>query len=143
MKNGIEKADAEARNPTGLYAEIGKQDRKSIDWDAEELLARVEGDRPLMLELLEMFHEESRSTMERAHTAFSAGDLNELSRVAHGMKGMMKNLAMGAGAEIAGVLEKAAANGSQTDSAIQLAKLEEALALTLREVKAQMTVLRA
>jgi hypothetical protein len=56
---------------------------------------------------------------------------------------MMKNLAMGAGAEIASVLEKAAAKESQNDSAVQLAKLEHALTLILREVEAQMTELRA
>jgi HPt (histidine-containing phosphotransfer) domain-containing protein len=89
-----------------------------------------------------MFHEEIRGTMEKAHTALRKGDLNELSRMAHGMKGMMKNLSMDAGAEIAGVLEKAATNESQKDSAVLLAKLEQALTLLLREVKVQMTELR-
>ena len=115
----------------------------TIDWNLEELLERVEGDRQLMLELLGMFRNDSPNTMEMAREALRRGDLHGLSRVAHGMKGMLKNLAMGTGSEIAGALEKAAGEESLGEVEALLQRLERALAQIMPEVEAQMTGVKA
>ena len=115
----------------------------TADWNLQEVLERVDGDRDFLRELLVMFREDARVSMEKAKAALASGELAELSRAAHTMKGMMKNLAMGTGAEIASSLEMAARNDSKDEAAELLEKLEKAMAVILPEVEAQMTEVKA
>ncbi len=108
------------------------------DWNVQELLERVEGDRRLMRELLVMFRDENQRTMETVRVSMEERDLARASRAAHAMKGMLKNLAMGATAEIASSLEAAARNGLLSESEELFGKLEQALAQILPQVKAQL-----
>ena len=110
----------------------------AIDWNLPEVLERVEGDREFLRELLTIFREDSRACMEKARAALAAGDLADLSRTAHTLKGMMKNLAMGHGAEIAANLEITARDGRKIDCKNLLARLDEAISAVLREIDVQL-----
>src|SRR5208337_4040801 len=63
-------------------------------------------------ELLQMFRADSQTTLMKAREALAREDLKEVSRAAHTLKGMLKNLSMNATAEIAAGLETAARNGA-------------------------------
>jgi len=114
------------------------QESKVTDWDVVELLERVEGDRQLMRELLVMFKGDIPGTMQTARMALNMREPRGLARAAHGIKGMLKNLAMGPGSETAGALEEAAEKESLSECEELLRKLEEAVARILLEVETQL-----
>ncbi len=104
----------------------------------QELIERLDGDHEFLRELLMMFREDVRLNLQRSRSALDARDLGSLSRTAHTMKGMLKNLAMGKAAETAGALEKCASENQIEPSRGLLEKLEEELAEILAEVEAQL-----
>jgi HPt (histidine-containing phosphotransfer) domain-containing protein len=75
------------------------------------LLARVEGDRELVTELLTMFQEELPGLQAALHDAVDAGDLIEVAKTAHTVKGMLANLSMEEGTLLAATIESAAGAG--------------------------------
>jgi HPt (histidine-containing phosphotransfer) domain-containing protein len=107
-------------------------------WDLAELLERVEGDRQFMRELLLIFRVDSRRTMQKAKAAIGEGDWPGLSRAAHTLAGMLKNLAMGEAAKLAEELETTARKASPGESEELLGKLEDSLAEILPRVEAQL-----
>jgi HPt (histidine-containing phosphotransfer) domain-containing protein len=88
--------------------------------------------------LLVIFQDDSRACLSKARAALANGELSALSRAAHTMKGMMRNLAMNSGAEIAANLETEALEGRKDASEQLLSGLEAAIASILREVEVQM-----
>lgn len=108
------------------------------EWNLNELLERLDGDREFLRELLEIFLQDGRGNLEKARLQMAQRDLPGLSRTAHTLKGMLKNLAMGAAAEAAAALEKAACGGSAEVSEALLARFEEELARVSPEVEAQL-----
>lgn len=75
-----------------------------------ELLSRVEGDRELLADLLDMFQTELPGHRETLRRAIGAGDQAETARAAHALKGMLANLSMEKGASLAAAVEIAARN---------------------------------
>jgi two-component system sensor histidine kinase/response regulator len=73
-----------------------------------ELLARVENDDELLLELLAMFQEELPGLQDALNSAVKAGDPLEIGKAAHTLKGMLANLCMNQGASLAGAIEASA-----------------------------------
>jgi len=67
--------------------------------NVRELLERLEGDQDFLRELLQMFRADSQTTLMKAREALAQEDLTEVSRAAHTLKGMLKNLSMNAAAE--------------------------------------------
>jgi HPt (histidine-containing phosphotransfer) domain-containing protein len=60
--------------------------------DRVDLLARVEGDRALLVELVRLFVQERPSLLGAMETALAQGDGPELARAAHMAKGAFGNL---------------------------------------------------
>jgi two-component system, sensor histidine kinase and response regulator len=134
----IERVTAHGRSEAHMQVNEDGTDRSAAEWNMGEVLSRVEGDHEFLKELLVMFREDSRESLRKAHAALAGGDLSELSRTAHAMKGMLKNLAMGVCGQIAADLEKAASEGRRWESQELLQKLEPSLAGLLEKVEVQL-----
>jgi len=108
-----------------------------MEWDLKELMERLGGDEGFLRELLMMFPDDVRMNLEKSRKAIGTGDYEGLSRTAHTMKGMLRNLSMRA-AETAAALEKASQENQQEDSRDLLEKLVKELDGILPEVEAQL-----
>jgi HPt (histidine-containing phosphotransfer) domain-containing protein len=126
------------KQPTEAAVERSRQN----DWDLKELMERLGDDQELLRELLVMFREDVGINLEKTRSAIGTGDYEGLSRTAHTMKGMLKNLSMGAAAETAAALEKASRENRQGDSKELLEKLVKELEGILPEVEAQLAGVR-
>jgi len=78
--------------------------------DINELLARVENDRDLMRDLLQIFKEEFPQHLEALRKAVNSLDAETVAAEAHSMKGMLSNLAAGSAAAAAARIEKLGRN---------------------------------
>jgi len=99
-----------------------------LDWVLKELLERLEGDQEFLREILASFREDSRACLHKAHRAIAESDLPELSRAAHAIKGMLRNLSMKSAAQTTSALEKSALDAAERESADLLLILEGDLA---------------
>ena len=117
-----------------------RSETKEVDWDLAELLERLEGDDELLRELLLIFRRDCESSLHRAQHAMADGNLLELSRAAHTIKGMLRNLSMNSCADAAAELERSAQTADGRASAEFLTTLETALAKILPQVDAQLRV---
>ena len=113
------------------------------DWDLKELLERLEGDQEFLREILLTFRDDYRACLHKAHRAMVESNLPELSRAAHTLKGMLRNLSMKCAAQTAALLEKSAQEGAERESAELLLILEGDLAKVLPEVEAQLAGVKA
>lgn len=86
-----------------------------------ELLARVENDRELLAELLALFLKDYPRLRDALHHAIHESDAYQVEKAAHALKGMLANLSIKNGAELAAAIETAARAGNQRE-------LEEAAA---------------
>ena len=110
----------------------------TTNWNLAELLERLDNDQDFLRELLTIFRDDSRSNLQKARAALQARDLPELTRAAHTMKGMLKNLSMDCAAEIAYALETSAREEQYEIAQASFARLEEALTTLVPEVEAQL-----
>ena len=78
-----------------------------------ELLERVDHDRELMRDLLEIFKEEFPQRLEELREAANCTDLKRVASASHALKGMMANLSANRAATLAGRLEQIG-NGTQS-----------------------------
>jgi len=62
-------------------------------WDVEAALQSVDGDRELLVEMAELFLEESGRLLEEAGQAIQAGSASGLHHSAHTLKGSVANFA--------------------------------------------------
>jgi PAS domain S-box-containing protein len=113
------------------------------EWNLRELLERLEGDQDFLRELLQMFRADSQTTLMKAREALAQEDLAEMSRAAHTLKGMLKNLSMNAAAELAAGLEMAARNGARGEAETLLERLDRSLAGIMPEVETHLAEVRA
>jgi HPt (histidine-containing phosphotransfer) domain-containing protein len=118
--------------------ETAVEQPRQNDWDLKELMERLGGDQEFLRELLVMFREDVRMNLEKSRTAIANGDYEALSRTAHTMKGMLRNLSMGAAAETAAALEEASRENLQAESRELLERLARELEAILPEVEAQL-----
>ena len=98
--------------------------------DRNHLLEVTDGDVAFEQELLSTFRTSARSTLDRLRAALSAGELAQVIREAHLLKGASLNVGATAIGECAGAIEKAARAGdlaSARDEARQLDAQEAAL----------------
>ncbi len=84
-----------------------------------ELLARVEDDRELLAELLALFIKDFPKLRDVLHHAVHADVPSQVEKAAHTLKGMLANLSIQRGAELAANIEAAARAGDARE--IQLA----------------------
>jgi two-component system, sensor histidine kinase and response regulator len=137
-------------------AEMTKQHKEEIEpvpiphsrpggkgWNIEELLVRLDDDRAFLCDLLRVYREDSQVNMQKAKAALAKGDLAELTRAAHTLKGMLRNLAMNGAAEAAGELENVSRQENSKQAEKLLSQLEQSLAELLPEVDAQLAEVKA
>jgi HPt (histidine-containing phosphotransfer) domain-containing protein len=116
---------------------------RQIAWDLKELLERLEGDEGFLCELLVMFRDDTRLNLEKSRKAMAERDFASLSRAAHTLKGMLRNLSMNAAGETAAALETASRENRRDESTELLEKLEKELEGILPEVEAQLAGVRS
>ncbi len=113
------------------------------EWNVRELLERLENDQDFFRELLQIFRDDSATSLTKARGALAKEDLAEVSRAAHTLKGMLKNLSMNAAAGIAAALEMAARNGARVEAEKLLERLDRSLAGIMPEVETHLAEVRA
>ena len=79
--------------------------------DMPELLARVDNDRDLLAELFTLFQDDYPRLREALRGAADDGNPPQVERAAHALKGMLANLSIQQGAELAANVEAAARAG--------------------------------
>lgn len=79
--------------------------------DMTELLARVDNDRELLVELLTLFQEDFPRLRDALHAAVDAGNPNQAEKAAHTLKGMLANLSIRHADQLAASVEFAARAG--------------------------------
>lgn len=98
--------------------------------DRNHLLEMTDGDKEFEHELLSTFRASAKGTLARLRVALSSGELTQVSREAHLLKGASLNVGATALGECAGAIEKAARAGdlaSAREAARQLDAQETAL----------------
>jgi CheY-like chemotaxis protein/HPt (histidine-containing phosphotransfer) domain-containing protein len=143
LKTELERCAERAKNqtiqvpaPTLPTAQVATK-ASSVDeeiFNFNELLERVDNDRDLMRELLEIFKNDFPRHHSELLAAVAGGDMRRVQSIGHTMKGMFSNLAAGRAAAIAAELEKIG-NGSSTSS------LPEALTSLEKESAALLPIL--
>ena len=126
----------EAPAPTLLTAQVAAK-APSVDeqiFNFNELLERVDNDRDLMRELLEIFKNDFPRHHSELLAAVAGSDMRRVQSIGHTLKGMFSNLAAGRAAATAAELEKIG-NGSSTSS------LPEALTFLEKESAALLPIL--
>ena len=123
-------------------AETAVDQPRQFDWDLKELMERLGGDEEFLRELLVLFREDARMNLEKSRKAMAELDFESLTRTAHTLKGMLRNLSMGVAAETSAALENASREKRQADSEQLLGKLVKELEGILPEVEAQLAGVR-
>jgi HPt (histidine-containing phosphotransfer) domain-containing protein len=77
-----------------------------------ELLDRVENDEDLLAELLALFQEDLPESRAALQTAIDRGNLRDIERAAHRLKGMLANLSARDTASLAAEIESTARAGN-------------------------------
>lgn len=96
--------------------------------DVKVLLARVDGDRALLKELVGLFLEECPRRIGEIRAALARHDSPGLASAAHGLKGTLSYFAAGAAADAVRRLEMIGRDGDLKDAEAACAALEQALA---------------
>ncbi|MDR3708790.1 MAG: response regulator [Capsulimonadaceae bacterium] len=100
-------------------------------FDVNAALNRVEGDHELILELIELFFEQSPALMAEIQTAIEKNDTNQLYKSAHSLKGSAANFSATAAYEAALRLEMIGRGGDMAEADEAFTRLErEILTLT-------------
>lgn len=92
--------------------------------DMPELLARVENDRELLSELLALFLKDYPKLRDVLHHAVHAGDARQVKEAAHALKGMLANLSIQHGAELAAKVDAAARAGDAREIELAVAAFD-------------------
>ncbi|HVA94504.1 MAG TPA: Hpt domain-containing protein [Candidatus Dormibacteraeota bacterium] len=93
-----------------------------------ELLVRVDNDRDLLRELIEIFQEDFPRRLQQLQTYVGQRDMNSVETASHGLKGMLSSLSAMRAAAAAARLEQMGREG-------KMAGLPEALAQFEQEVE--------
>jgi len=104
-------------------------------FDVALALARVEGDRELLDEIIRIFCEQCPKTMAEIQTAIRLADVSLLERAAHSLKGAASNLGASDVSQSASELEHAARSGDLLSTAGQYRQLEAGVERLLQELE--------
>jgi two-component system, sensor histidine kinase and response regulator len=136
LRNEIERVTG--GNMPKQKREAALEHPRQNDWDLQELMERLGGDQEFLRELLVMFREDVRMNLQKSRKAMAESDYELLTRTAHTMKGMLRNLSMGVAAETAAALEQVSRENLQGESRELLERLTKELDGILPEVEAQL-----
>lgn len=115
-------------------------DRVIVKWTPERMLARLDGDRELAVQLAGIFLDEYPNMLQRLRDAVSAGSADEVRRAAHALKGSISNFIDGGPTATAFELETLGRNGQVEGAPALLDRLDrELIALSdfLREFQSK------
>jgi len=102
--------------------------------DRGSILERLEGNQDLLIEVIQAFQEEAPQLIEAMRKALRQGDMKQLARSAHSMKGAAGNFSTCGTASAASQLEKDAQSGDVESSTASLATLEVVLERLLAQL---------
>ncbi len=97
---------------------------KEPAFDAADVLARVEGDRSLLAELVAIFLEESPIRLGEIRRCLASGDAKGVERAAHTLRGSVGSLGARAAAQAALALEIKGRDGALAGAEAEFAELE-------------------
>jgi two-component system sensor histidine kinase/response regulator len=106
------------------------------DFEVAELLARVDNDRELLRELLDIFKEDSPRHVEMLREAVACGDAGKVATEAHALRGMLSNLSAKNAAAAVGSLEHLAGQGQVADFAASFCAFEQQMRQLMPEIEA-------
>ncbi len=98
------------------------------------ILERLDGNQELLTELIQLFSGEAPQLIEAMRNALQQGDMQELGRSAHSMKGAASNFPAYGTVSAASQLENDAKNGNSESAKASLATLEAAVERLLPEL---------
>ena len=111
-------------------------------WDPEAALARVDGDRKLFLDVVEIFCQEGPKLLSKLQDAVTAADYEAMERTAHSIKGEVSYFAAPLAVETAKKIEASARNHDLEVCRAMLGDLQthlEQLRSALLEVRQEVT----
>jgi two-component system sensor histidine kinase/response regulator len=104
-----------------------------------ELLARVDNDRDLLCELIEIFREEFPRLLQELQQSVAREDVNKVETASHALKGMLSGLSATRATAITSRLEQMGREGKTSGITEALALLERETADLLPELDAYTT----
>jgi PAS domain S-box-containing protein len=107
----------------------------AVVFDSQGVLERVQGDRKLLAELLNLFSEEYPQRQAELRKALEARDTKLLERAAHSLRGSAGNLGAAATASAAAALEQFARDGDLKNAGESIAAIETEMARLLPEIE--------
>ncbi|MBV1776264.1 response regulator [Burkholderiaceae bacterium DAT-1] len=96
--------------------------------DVETLLKRLDGDRPFMESITQIFLRDTATHLDTIQRASESNDMKSLHLSAHSIKGAATSIGLDAIAEAAARIEERASKGIQGDYADDIATLEQSVA---------------
>ena len=116
--------------PQEEVPQVRSEEEKSAEpvLSPEGLLARVEGDRELLQEIVDLFFTETPGMQDSIRESIARGDGKALERAAHSVKGAVSSFGAQAAREAALKLESIGRSGDLTHAAGAWAELESELA---------------
>jgi len=142
-RRGIELTTRGASSPNSPQTPVSHERPGQSEWDLKQLMERLDGDHEFLRELLVIFQQDAQANTDKARAALASGDFAALTRAAHTLKGMLKNLAMGAAAQTASDLEQASRKELHAESEQGLQQLNKELAALFPEVEAQLSEVKS
>jgi len=106
------------------------------DFEVAELLERVDNDRDLLRELLDIFKEDAPRHVETLRDAVARGDAAKVASEAHALRGMLSNLSAKKAAAAAATLEQLARTGQVADFAASFCLFEQQMRQLMPEIEA-------
>jgi two-component system sensor histidine kinase/response regulator len=115
---------------------LGTEDRGPAPppFDPGDLLARVEGDRALLAELVDIFRQEYPRLLADVRASMESGDPRGVQEAAHAIKGTVGNFGARAASEAASALELIGQQGVLTGAGAAYDRLERELGLLSRDL---------
>ena len=104
--------------------------------DAAQLLDRIDGDRILLAELVDLFRTDFPGNLHAAQQAIDLQDANRLWRTGHSLKGALANLSATQASALAGELESIGKSSSLTHAQATLDRLKHELENVMRALEA-------
>ena len=95
-----------------------------LSFDPSDVLARVEGNRDLLAELVDIFRAEYPRQLANLREKVEAGDARAVQEAAHAIKGTVGNFGAPAASEAARALEAMGQGGVLTGAGAGVARLE-------------------
>jgi len=117
-----------------------QDDRSSqVAVNLPELLVRVDNDRDLLRELIEIFKEEFPRLLQQLQVHIVRGDMKSVENTCHGLKGMLSGLSAMRAAAVAARLEEMGRDGNSSGLKDAVALLEREVESVLPELDASIT----